>query len=158
MQKMWHMPQVNDLTPCVAINNNNNNKKSMTITMTSLCAFSWKKQFNWKWIFFSQKSPKRHTKKKRIKNLIFGDVYSSLKSHVLGESLLFPKTVFTFLPVWFRCRLKRKKSTAWTVLIRTNYNFIDLPRLTMSWWKKKIILLYAHVWLGKLNIQHMCKK
>ena len=87
-------------------------------------------------LFFPQKSPKRHTKKRKKESKLWR-CYSDWKVQVFGALLWFPKTVFTFLFVWFRCRFKKKNLTAWRVLIRTNYNFIDLPRLTMSWWKKK---------------------
>ena len=80
---MWHLPPVNDLTLRVAINNNNN-KKRMTVTMTSLCAFSWKKYCNLMNFFFPRNHQK-DTPKKGKKNLSFGDVTQIERSKYLGH-------------------------------------------------------------------------
>lgn len=94
------MPPVNDLTLCVAINNNKN-KKSMTVTMTSLCAFSWKKCCN---LMNSPPPPRNHQKdipKKEKNNLSFGDVTQIERSKYLGHFCDFLRQ---FLP-FFLCDL-----------------------------------------------------
>ena len=95
------MPPVNDLTLCVAINNNKN-KKSMTVTMTSLCAFSWKKCCN---LMNSPPPPPRNHQtdipKKEKNNLSFGDVTQIERSKYLGHFCDFLRQ---FLP-FFLCDL-----------------------------------------------------
>ena len=105
-KKMWYLPPVNDLTLRVAINNNNN-KKSMTVTMTSLCAFSWKKYCNLMNFFFPRNHQK-DTPKKGKKNLSFGDVTQIERSKYLGHFCDFLRQCLPFFLCDLDVGLKKK--------------------------------------------------
>lgn len=82
--------------------------------MTCLHAFSGKKTVQFKMNFYFRNQakdiPKQTAKQTNTnQNLSFGDVHSNIQN-IFGAFLLVPKTFFTFLLVWFRCRSKKKKN------------------------------------------------
>lgn len=125
---MLPLPHIDDLFDCVVMCEMNNNKMNMTITMTFFLFSSPSGQM----LQFKRDSLFIYRSLSRTKSKLECVTQDERIVHPCHFSLISSEYFYLCSWFWYRLATATKSLTAWNVVIRTNYNFIDLPGLTAT--------------------------